>query len=130
MTMHLLPIYYTTTSTQKRKKKKTKSLIAAEIHHEKYLRKMGIHSDQRKETQSKFINGNKCYGSTASSNIARVSSNPTLPAKIVYDKSMAKPAPKVYTGTEITGIAVMHKSNAVPIRGKEQAIEIARMRRG
>jgi len=49
---------------------------------------------------------------------------------LFYDKSMAKPAPKVYTGTEITGIAVMHKSNAVPIRGKKQGIEIARMRRG
>jgi len=43
---------------------------------------------------------------------------------------MAKPAPKVYTGTEIVGIAVMHKSNAVPIRGKKQAEEIAKMRRG
>jgi len=43
---------------------------------------------------------------------------------------MAKPSPKVYTGTEIVGIAVMHKSNAVPIRGKKQAEEIARMRRG
>lgn len=35
-----------------------------------------------------------------------------------------------YTGTEIIGIAVMHKSNAVPIRSKDSAVEVARMRRG
>jgi hypothetical protein len=30
----------------------------------------------------------------------------------------------------VTGIATMHKSNAVPIINKEQAIDIANMRRG
>ena len=34
-----------------------------------------------------------------------------------------------YTGTLIKGIATMHKSNAVPIMNKEQAIDIANMRR-
>lgn len=34
-----------------------------------------------------------------------------------------------YTGTEIIGIATMHKSNAVPVRKKEDAEDIARMRR-
>ena len=37
---------------------------------------------------------------------------------------------QVYTGTLVTGIATMHKSNAVPVINKEQAIEIANMRRG
>ena len=41
--MHLLPVYYTTTSTKRRKKKnKTKSLLAAEKEHEKFLKKMGV----------------------------------------------------------------------------------------
>ena len=41
--MHLLPVYYTTTSTKRRKKgNKTKSLLAAEKEHEKFLKKMGI----------------------------------------------------------------------------------------
>ena len=41
--MRLLPIYYTTTNTRKRKKKsKTKSQIAADIRHEKWLKKNGI----------------------------------------------------------------------------------------
>jgi len=43
---------------------------------------------------------------------------------------MAKKEDKVYTGTEIIGIAQMHKSNAVPVRGKKAAVEVATMRRG
>ena len=43
--MHLLPVYYSTTSTKKRKKKnKTKSLIAAEKEHAKFLKSVGIGS--------------------------------------------------------------------------------------
>jgi hypothetical protein len=34
-----------------------------------------------------------------------------------------------YTGTYIKGIATMHKSNAIPIVNKEQAIEVSQMRR-
>jgi hypothetical protein len=34
-----------------------------------------------------------------------------------------------YTGTLLTGLAVMHKSNIVPVLDKNQAIEIATMRR-
>lgn len=41
----------------------------------------------------------------------------------------AKAAPKVYTGSNIVGIAVMHKSNLVPIFSNEAAIEVAQMRR-
>lgn len=34
-----------------------------------------------------------------------------------------------YTGTLITGIATMHKSNAVPVVDQQQAVDISRMRR-
>lgn len=34
-----------------------------------------------------------------------------------------------YTGTLVRGIAVTHKSNLIPITSKEQAEEVARMRR-
>ena len=47
-----------------------------------------------------------------------------------WDPSTAKKQANVYTGTEIIGIAQMHKSNAVPIRGKKAAVEVAKMRRG
>ena len=42
----------------------------------------------------------------------------------------AKPEPKVYTGDRLIGIAVMHKSNLVPVFRREDAEEIANMRRG
>jgi hypothetical protein len=35
-----------------------------------------------------------------------------------------------YTGTKLLGIGVMHKSNSVPVFKGEDAIDIARMRRG
>ena len=40
------------------------------------------------------------------------------------------PVVKVYTGTKVLGIATMHKSNAVPVFAQEEAVEIAKMRRG
>jgi len=36
---------------------------------------------------------------------------------------------QIYTGTLVKGIATMHKSNAVPVLGREDAIDIANMRR-
>lgn len=41
----------------------------------------------------------------------------------------SRPADKVYTGTKMKGIGVLHKSNSVPIFTDDEAIDIARMRR-
>ncbi len=41
----------------------------------------------------------------------------------------AKKAANVYTGDYFMGIATMHKSNAVPITSREQAVDSATMRR-
>ncbi len=54
----------------------------------------------------------------------RVPSNPNSMMGLA-----TKAAPKVYTGTKIIGIGVLHKSNSVPIFSHEDAIDIARMRR-
>lgn len=35
-----------------------------------------------------------------------------------------------YTGDKLMGIATMHKSNAVPVFNSDQAVELAKMRRG
>lgn len=121
MTMHMLPVYYTTTNTKKRKaSKKTQSQLAAEREHEKFLKKMGIGSRSSVGSEQR------------SSKPWVTGSSPVESAKpkVVYDSSMAKKEEKVYTGTEIIGIAQMHKSNAVPVRGKKQATEVANMRRG
>ena len=51
--MHLLPAYYTTTNTKRRKKqKKTKSLIAAEKEHQKFLERMGVNQTKARVAQS------------------------------------------------------------------------------
>ena len=52
-----------------------------------------------------------------------------LPSRVTPGGSTA-PVHKVYTGTKVLGIATMHKSNAVPVFAEEEAVEIARMRRG
>ena len=43
--------------------------------------------------------------------------------------STAKPAEKVYTGTNMLGVATMHKSNAVPVFNSDAAKDISNMRR-
>ena len=119
--MHLLPVFYSTTNTKKRKvRKKTQSQLAAERDHQKFLKKMGIGSrssvGSEQRSSKPWVTGSSPVESTK--------------PKIVYDSSMAKKEEMVYTGTEIIGIAQMHKSNAVPVRGKKQATEVANMRRG
>jgi len=36
---------------------------------------------------------------------------------------------KVYTGSAVLGISTLHKSNAVPVFSREEAIDISKMRR-
>jgi hypothetical protein len=44
---------------------------------------------------------------------------------------MAKREPQVYNGKrKLLGIATMHKSNMVPVFSKDDAEDIAKMRRG
>ena len=119
--MHMLPVYYTTTNNKKRKvRKKTQSQLAAERDHQKFLKKMGIGSRSSVGSEQR------------SSKPWVTGSSPVESAKpkVVYDSSMAKKEEKVYTGTEIIGIAQMHKSNAIPVRSKKSAEEVAKMRRG
>ena len=55
---------------------------------------------------------------------------PKIPSLPFTAGPCTKAPDKVYTGTAIKGIGTMHKSNAVPVFSDEEAIEIARMRRG
>ena len=144
--MHLLPVYYSTTSTKKRKKKhKTKSLIAAEKEHEKFLKRMGVGSRSsagiEQRSSKPWVTGSSPVESANKRSVGKSGNPPHLGCgdqrfessrsdQVFYDPSMAKKEEKVYTGTEIIGIAQMHKSNAVPIRNKKSAEEVAKMRRG
>ena len=143
--MHLLPVYYSTTNTRKRKQnKKSASVLEAERQHVKFLKKMGISSRSSAGTEQRsskpWVTGSSPVESTNKRSLAQSGSAPALGAggqkfessnsDQFYNPSMAKRKENVYTGTEIIGIAQMHKSNAVPVRGKKQAEEIAKMRRG
>ena len=142
--MHMLPVYYTTTNTRKRKKsKKTQSQIAAEKEHEKFLKKMGIGSrssvGSEQRSSKPWVTGSSPVESASKRSVAQSGSASALGAEgqrfkssrsdQFYNSTSAKKEEKVYTGTEIIGIAQMHKSNAVPVRGKKQATEVANMRR-
>ena len=82
MTMHLMGPYMTTTNTSKRKKsKKSQKQKQSDIAHDKWLRKMGAHPDQRK--------GDKCYGSTTGSKPVGVGSTPASPAIPLSNKIVA-----------------------------------------
>lgn len=55
---------------------------------------------------------------------------PSTPMDAKGSHNCGKKESMKYTGDLITGIATMHKSNAVPVmKGTTQAIDIARMRR-
>lgn len=98
-------------------KKKRKSLIEAEKRMELFLLKVG-YTGKYKDT---IINEIPDY--RVKSNLPKTSD--TIPGKT------PKKMENVYSGNEIMGIAVMHKSNLVPIRkdNKQAAIDSAQMRR-
>lgn len=55
--------------------------------------------------------------------------SPVIPSGDSYDSFSAPKREMKYTGDKLLGIATMHKSNAVPVFRKEDAEDIARMRR-
>ena len=55
---------------------------------------------------------------------------PIYPSLKTTQCNTARPGEKYYTGDLLVGIGTLHKSNLVPVmRGTDQAIEIATMRR-
>jgi hypothetical protein len=52
-----------------------------------------------------------------------------IPSRSTEGGTATLPAPKIYTGTKVKGIATMHKSNAVPVFSDEEAKDISKMRR-
>jgi hypothetical protein len=103
-------------------KKKTRSLLMAELKHDKWLRQMGVHPDQISKSVQEYRNRPLVKSEEivetyrSSNNIAGVA---------------AKKDKNVYSGSrKLLGIAAMHKSNLVPVFDKSDAKEIAKMRRG
>jgi hypothetical protein len=129
MTMHIVGPYLTTTNTKKRKNQKFRS---AE-HKAKYLAQKEAWEDLLKKYEIDKLSKKKVKSSstwkTAETFHRETPHYPSLNSKNGCGVA-AKKEPNVYTGTLIKGIATMHKSNAVPVFSNEQAIDIAKMRRG
>lgn len=127
MTMHLVGPWMTTTKyNRKNKKTKNKRELAAQAEHDAWLRKQGVHPEQLKQALPHDAKGRRlgvCEMPNYKSDIV----TPTLSNGVGNGFARKE---NVYTGDEIMGIGVMHKSNAVPIRKDSKAAEeIARMRR-
>jgi len=128
MSMHLVGPYMTTTNYKKRKQKRlNKKDQEAQRHHDKWLRKMGVHPSQLAEKKQDERNRN-IRNTLYNVPDYRFSGNNIPTSDVVAGSGLKKESQK-YTGTLIKGIATMHKSNAVPITDRKQAIEVSQMRR-
>jgi len=120
----------TTTKYSRKKSKKQKSTkqIESDLAHDKWLRARGIAPDQLKAKLPTDAKGNR-KGIYSIPNyrehqgIYRCSNN-------IIGSTTKKPEQQ-YTGDQLAGIGMLHKSNMVPVRkDSNDAKEIARMRRG
>ena len=130
MSMHLVGPYMTTTKYSRKKSKKQKSAkqIATDIAHDKWLRSRGIAPDQLKAKLPTDAKGNR-KGIFSIPNYREHQGSYRCSNNIVG--STAKKPEQQYTGNELAGIGMLHKSNMVPVRkDSNDAKEIARMRRG
>ena len=123
MTMHLLPAFVTTTSTRKRKPSGNQRDSLKRAAHEAWVLKM----TGGKKADKKVLD--KAWRTQYTSDM--------MVDRSAFTKSgmapgvCAKPEEKVYSGErKLLGIATMHKSNMVPVFAKQDAEDIARMRRG
>jgi len=60
----------------------------------------------------------------------RITGTELIPSLVTPGGSCSKKEANVYTGNNVLGIAVMHKSCLQPVFSEEEAVEISRMRRG
>ena len=125
MSMHLVGPYMTTTSYKKRKaKKKSKKQLEADAKHEKWLRKMNAHPEQIARNKEK--NANVSIRSVPDYS----SDRPTIPTSDVIPGGSTAPAERqIYSGERrLLGVAVMHKSNMVPVFDSKDAKDIQNAR--
>jgi len=128
--MALLPAFYTTTRMSgKSKAKKKPGWKQRQAKHDAWLRENGVHPDQIKARKKEFV-PLRISEAEKDREAKRKEFDEKYPSMSSMKGNTAKKEPMKYTGTLVKGIAQMHKSNAVPIINKEQAVEVAKMRRG
>lgn len=100
------------------------------------MKRLGLHNQQMSsEEYEQYLLGNyktkskKKFESYVAPKNSYYRETPYIPSNGNGIGNCYKKQTDTYTGTLITGIATMHKSNAVPVTNQKQAIDIANMRR-
>jgi len=130
--MHLEGPWLSTTGKKKGKVKwasaeHKRKAEEAERTWKELLKRQGIEQEERKQRRAMSapsLSGNYSLAIPEGRNTTA-----HIPSRDTGGGNATLPAPKVYTGTKVLGIATMHKSNAVPVFSDEQAVDISKMRR-
>ena len=127
MTMHLVRGMSSLNTKKRKQKGRTQADRDAQIAHDKWLRERGVHPDQLKASLPHDAKGRRL----GVYEMPDYSVSKTAPTSDRIAPVAGKRKENVYTGDEIAGIGLLHKSNLVPVRkDSNDAKEIARMRRG
>jgi sRNA-binding protein len=126
--MHLEGPWLSTTGKKKSKQKFRNAEQARKAREqaeswEALLKRHGVAQEEKKRTRALAADTYKAPAPYRRETEYIPSKNPT-------DMTPCTKSPeKVYTGTNILGIATMHKSNAVPVFSADDAKDISKMRR-
>ena len=135
MSMHMLPPMFSTTGKKKGKKKFRNADVANKARKnaeswQAFLNKWDIKPDDK--TSGKTIRKSAWMGPTVNSRVVvdprRLTNH--IPSLDIGRGIAVKKEVTQYTGTAMLGIGQLHKSNAIPVFSKEDAIDISKMRRG
>jgi hypothetical protein len=131
--MHLVGPWLSTTGKKKGKKKFASAEHARKAREldeswKELLKRQGIEQEEkkRKRAMSAETLASSGYSLKISADRNTTAHIKSLP---FTGGACTVPAPKVYTGTMVKGIATMHKSNAVPVFSDQEAVDISKMRR-
>lgn len=129
MTMHLAHPALSTTGKRKGKQKwasaehkRKAEMLDSEW--QELQKKWGIEAEERKRTRALK---SKPFVPKVNPRLAELRSTASLPDAHVGAVTI-KQTPQ-YTGDKIVGISTLHKSNAIPVFSKQEAIEVSKMRR-
>jgi len=140
MTMHMLPAMYTITGKKKGKQKHRTAAAANTARQnaeswQQLLEKYDVKTDKVVVGKSKPVRTNTGKSVATSGSDWRSRIDPRrltdhIPSVDTGRGLAVKPADKVYTGDAMLGVSVLHKSNGIPVFRQEDAVDIAKMRRG
>ena len=133
--MHMEGPWLSTTGKKKGKKKFRNADVANRARQnaeswKAFLDKWDIKPDDK--SSGKTIRKSTWMGPTVNSRVVVDPSRLTnhIPSLDTGKGLAAKKEVTQYTGTAMLGIGQLHKSNAIPVFSKEDAVDISKMRRG